>query len=106
MLYANDGKFGLGAIGFEVRVRSFWVLTFLDGTSSATVRVRGPGWVGYTERITTDRQFVQVVVPQNRLGNAVGFYIEIFSGDRVGGGRLPAWVSRIPFRAQIIFIYF
>ena len=42
--YANDGKFGLGALGFVIEWKSFWVLTFLDpanGITQATLRVSG-----------------------------------------------------------------
>jgi len=42
--YANDGKFGLGALGFVIEWKSFWVLTFLDpanGITQATLRFSG-----------------------------------------------------------------
>jgi hypothetical protein len=42
--YAGDGKFGLGAEGFVIDLKSFWILTFLDpdnGVTEATLRVSG-----------------------------------------------------------------
>lgn len=96
--YANDGKFGLGAQGFVIELKSFWVLTFLDnGVTEATLRVSGPMVATFVVSITTDRQFVQIIAPPQFSNTAVGFYIEIFAGAGVDGPRLPFWLDDLVY---------
>ncbi|KAI5801664.1 hypothetical protein DFH27DRAFT_557513 [Peziza echinospora] len=94
--YANDGKFGLGAEGFTIEIKSFWILTFLDpakGINSATVRVSGQYVSTFTVPITADRQFVQINAPLTGSNTAVGFWIEVFAGSTTDGARLPFWLD-------------
>lgn len=94
--YANDGKFGLGALGFVIEWKSFWVLTFLDpanGITQATLRVSGLLVSTLIVPITVDRQFVQIVAPTTGSSTAVGFFIEVFAGPDVTGPRLPFWLD-------------
>lgn len=94
--YANDGKFGLGALGFVFQWKSFWVLTFLDpdnGITQATLKVSGLLVPTFTIPITVDRQFVQIVAPSSGSNTAVGLFIEVFAGSGDTGARLPFWID-------------
>lgn len=95
VLYANNGRLALGAVGFPWNPQWFYLLTFLDpenGISSARVRISGVLVQPFEVTVTTDRAFVRIDFPAFDRITAVNIVIEVFAGNSQTQ-TLPFWVD-------------
>jgi len=95
VLYVNNGRLELGAVGFAWNPQTVNVLTFLDpenGVTSARLRISGLLVQPFDTVITTDRAFVEVQFPAFDRLTATNLVLELFKGDSTTE-RLPFWID-------------